>query len=53
MVITNFARASSSFDHIMDNVLGRSNLNNALLDEGIKDISHVSTLKDDALDGLQ
>jgi hypothetical protein len=37
----------------MDTVLGRSTLKKALLDEGIKDIRYLSTLKDTVIDGLQ
>jgi hypothetical protein len=37
----------------MATILVRSNRKKALLDEGIKDVRHLSTLKDDVIDGLQ
>jgi hypothetical protein len=54
MVITTRAYDRPAFYHIMDNVLWmRYNIEKELLDDGIQDISHLSTLKDDVIGGLQ
>jgi hypothetical protein len=53
MVITDCASASSAFDHILDNVLGGIQPQEGSFNEGMRDIYHLSTLKDDVIDGLQ